>query len=105
MFVVQVALISDVGSPLDPSGWRVMEVAMIRSTDLIGVAGFVLVITASVLFFPQAPPSNEWTYWLGVFSVWLLGFVTIIGWVLTRWSVRRSKDNQAPHLIWKRRQR
>jgi Kef-type K+ transport system membrane component KefB len=82
-----------------------MEVAMIRWTDLIGVAGFVLVIASFVLFSPASSPSNEWTYWLGVFAVWVLGFFAIVGWVLTRWSVRRSKDNQAPPLIWARRQR
>jgi hypothetical protein len=81
-----------------------MEVAMIRWTDLIGVAGLVLVITSLVLFSPASLPGNEWTYWLGVFSVWLLGFVAIVGWVLTRWSVRHSKDKQAPLLIWTRRQ-
>ena len=85
--------------PLGPVG-RAMEVPMIRWTDLIGVAGFVLVIASFVLFSPQSVPSNEWMYWLGVFALWLLGFAAIVGWVLTRWSIRYSNDNQAPLLIW-----
>ena len=78
---------------------------MIRWTDLIGVTGLALVITSFVLFTPASPQSDEWMYWLGVSALWGLGFAAIVGWLLTRWSVRCSKDNQAPLLIWTRRQR
>ena len=92
------------GSPFGPPVGRVfMEVAMIRWTDLIGVAGFALVIISSLLFVPHSAPGNQWIYWLGVFALWLLGFAAVVGWVLTRWSIRYSKDSKAPLLIWTRR--
>ncbi len=79
-----------------------LEVGMVRWTDLIGVAGVVLVITSFVLFSPASPPSDEWMYWLGVSALWGLGFVAIVGWLLTRWSIRDSKGDHAPPLIWTR---
>lgn len=78
---------------------------MIRWTDLIGVAGLVLVITSFVLFSPASSSSDDWVYWLGVSASWGLGFLAVIAWVLTRWSVRHSKGGPAPLLVWTRRER
>jgi hypothetical protein len=72
---------------------------MIRWIDLIGVAGFAMVVLSTLLLFPGSEPMN-WKHWLAGLALWFLGFNSVVGWLLWRWSVRQSKDGPPPLLIW-----
>jgi hypothetical protein len=82
----------------------VVEMAMIRRTDLIGVAGFAMVVLSTLLLFPGSAERMNWKYWLPGLSLWFLGFASVVGWLLLRWSVRQSKDEPPPLLVWSARQ-
>ena len=77
---------------------------MIRWTDLIGVAGYAMVVLSTLLLFPDSAERMNWKYWLAGLSLWLLGFASVVGWLLLRWSVRQSKDGPPPLLVWSARQ-
>ena len=76
---------------------------MIRWTDLIGVAGFAMVVLSTLLLFPGSAERMNWKYWLPGLSLWFLGFASVVGWLLLRWSVRHSKDEPPPLLVWSAR--
>jgi hypothetical protein len=78
----------------------VVEMAMIRWTDLIGVAGYAMVVLSTLLLFPDSAERMNWEYWLAGLSLWLLGFASVVGWLLLRWSVRQFKDGPPPLLVW-----
>jgi hypothetical protein len=69
----------------------VLEMAMIRWTDLIGVAGYAMVLLSTLLLFPDSAEHMNWKYWLAGLSLWFLGFASVVGWLLLRWSVRPSQ--------------
>jgi hypothetical protein len=77
---------------------------MIRWVDLIGVAGFAMVLLSTLLLFPGSTEGMNWKHWLEGLALWLLGFNSVVGWLLLRWSVRQSKDGPPPLLIWSVRQ-
>jgi uncharacterized SAM-binding protein YcdF (DUF218 family) len=77
---------------------------MIRWTDLIGVAGFAMVVLSTLLLFPGSAERMNWKFWLPGLSLWFLGFASVVGWLLLRWSVRQSKDEPPPLLVWSARQ-
>jgi hypothetical protein len=77
---------------------------MIRWTDLIGVAGFAMVFFSTQLLFPDSAEHVNWKYWMAGLSLWLLGFASVVGWLLLCWSVRRFKDGPPPLLVWSTRQ-
>jgi len=77
---------------------------MIRWTDLIGVAGSAMVILSSVLLFPDSAERVNWKYWLGGIALWFVGFASVVGWLLSCWSVRYSKEGPPPLLVWSVRQ-
>jgi hypothetical protein len=79
-------------------------VVMIRWTDLIGLAGFGMVLVATLLLFPDNADFMNWQHWLGGIALWLIGFASVVGWVLSRWSVRKSNDGPPPLLVWSLRQ-
>jgi hypothetical protein len=73
---------------------------MIRWIDLIGICGFGVMIYSTIFLFGDSEGISSWSYWLGGITLWLLGFASLIGWVLLRWSVRYSKNGPRPLLIW-----
>ena len=73
---------------------------MIRWTDLIGLAGFATVLLALQLLFPDSAENMNWRYWLGGLALWLVGFASVVGWVILRWSVRQSRRAPPPLLLW-----
>jgi hypothetical protein len=77
---------------------------MIRWTDLIGVAGFAMVVLSTLLLFPDSAERMNWKYWLAGLALWFLGFASVVGWLLSRCSVRQSKDGPPPLLVWSVRQ-
>ena len=77
---------------------------MIRWTDLIGVAGFAAVVLSTLLLFPDSAEGMNWTYGVAGLALWFLGFVSVFGWLLLRWSVRQSKEGPPPLLVWSMRQ-
>jgi hypothetical protein len=77
---------------------------MIRWIDLIGVAGFAMVVLSTLLLFPGSAEPMNWQHWLAGLGLWLLGFNFVVGWLLWRWSVRQSKDGPPPLLVWSGRQ-
>ena len=77
---------------------------MIRWTDLIGVAGFAAVVLSTLLLFPDSADGMNWKYGVAGLALWFLGFASVFGWLLLRWSVRQSKDGPAPLLVWSVRQ-
>jgi hypothetical protein len=83
---------------------RVVEMAMIRRTDLIGVVGFAIVVLSTLLLFPASADRMNWKYWLAGLALWGLGFASVVGWLFLRWSVRQSKDGPPPLLSWSARQ-
>jgi hypothetical protein len=77
---------------------------MIRWIDLIGVAGFAVVIVSTLLLFPVSAEPVNWRHWLAGLVLWFLGFNSVVAWLLLRWSVRQSKDGTPPLLVWSVRQ-
>lgn len=77
---------------------------MIRWTDLIGVAGYAMVVLSTLLLFPDSAARMNWKYWLAGIALWFLGFASVVGWLLLRWSVRQLKDGPPPLLVWSVRQ-
>jgi hypothetical protein len=77
---------------------------MIRWIDLIGVAGFAMVVLSTLLLFPDSAERMHWRYWLGGVALWCAGFASMVGWLLWRWSVRLFKDGPPPLLVWSVRQ-
>ena len=77
---------------------------MIRWTDLIGVAGFAMVVLSTLLLLPDSAERMNWKYWLAGLPLWFLGFASVAGWLLLRWSVRPSKEEPPPFLVWSTRQ-
>jgi hypothetical protein len=77
---------------------------MIRWTDLIGVAGFATVVLSTPLLFPDSAEGMNWKYGLAGLALWFLGFASVFGWLLLRWSVRHSKTGPPPLLVWSVRQ-
>lgn len=76
--------------------------SMIRWTDLIGLAGFAMVVLSPLLLFPDAAERNDWTTWTGGIVLWFTGFASLIGWLILRWSIRNSKGGPPPLLLWSR---
>ena len=77
---------------------------MIRWIDLIGLAGFAMVVLSTLLLFPGSAEPMNWKHWLAGLALWLLGFNAVVGWLLLRWSVRQSKNGPPPLLVWSVRQ-
>jgi hypothetical protein len=77
-------------------GAHPMEVGMIRWIDLIAVAGFAMAVLSTLLLFPDSAERMNWKYWLAGLALWMLGFTSVVGWVLLRCSVRQSKDGPPP---------
>ena len=77
---------------------------MIRCIDLIGVAGFAMVVISTLLLFPHSADRMTWKYWLEGLALWLVGFNSVVAWLLLRWSVKQSKTGPPPLLVWSRRQ-
>ena len=73
---------------------------MIRWIDLIGLAGFAILVLATLLLFPGSAEGMNWKSWLVGLALWLLGFNSVIGWLLLRWSVRQSKHGPPALLVW-----
>lgn len=73
---------------------------MIRWTDAIGLVGIGLVALSIQLLFPDSVEHMNWMYWMGGLLLWLIGVVSVVGWLLVRWSVRNSKDAPPPLLVW-----
>jgi hypothetical protein len=78
---------------------------MIRWIDLIGVAGFAMVISSTLFLFPASAEPMNWRHWLAGLALWFLGFNSVVGWLLLRWSVGQLKDGTPPLLLWSVRQR
>jgi hypothetical protein len=95
---------TDVGSHAPRLIRFAVEVGMIRWIDLIGLAGFAMVVLSTLLLFPGSAELMTWRYWLAGVALWLLGFNSVVGWVLLRWSVRQFKDGPPPLLVWSLRQ-
>ena len=69
---------------------------MIRWVDLIGLAGLALVVFGALLLFPSSQDNLNWKYMLGGALLWLVGFASVVGWLLLRWSVRPSPEESCP---------
>lgn len=80
------------------------EMAMFRWTDVIGVAGFAMVVLSTLLLFPGSAERMNWKFWLPGLSLWFLGFASVAGWLFLRWSVRQAKDEPPPRLVASARQ-
>jgi hypothetical protein len=57
---------------------------MIRWTDLIGFAGFALVLLSTQLLFPGSTDSMNWHHMLGGVTLWVAGFASVVLWILLR---------------------
>jgi hypothetical protein len=73
---------------------------MIRWIDLIGIAGFAMVVVSTLLLFPRSAEGMNWKYWLAGLALWLVGFNSVVGWLLLRFSVQPSQKGLAPILVW-----
>ena len=78
---------------------RLMEMGMVRWTDLIGVAGFAMVVLSTLLLFHSSAEHMNWEYWLAGLALWILGITSVVGWLLLRWSVRQSTEGPPPLLV------
>jgi hypothetical protein len=59
---------------------------MIRWTDLIGFAGFILVLLSTQLLFPGSGDSMNWPHMLGGLALWFAGFASVVGSILLHFS-------------------
>lgn len=59
---------------------------MLRCTDLIGFAGFALVVLGTLFLFPNSVERMNWHSMLGGFALWVAGFASVVGWLLLRFS-------------------
>lgn len=73
---------------------------MLRWMDLIGIAGFAMVVLSTFLLFPRSADRMTWKYWLEGLALWLVGFNSVVAWLLLRWSVKQSKTGPPPLLVW-----
>lgn len=73
---------------------------MIRWADAVGLAGMLFVLLSIHLLFPDSIERMNWVYWLGGLLLWFMGAISVVGWLLVRWSVRNSKDAPPPMLVW-----
>ena len=73
---------------------------MIRWIDLIGLAGFAIVVFATQLLFPGSAERMNWKDWLGGAALWFAGFAAVVGWLLLRWSVRPLQERRLATPIW-----
>lgn len=73
---------------------------MLRWIDLIGLGGFAAVVLSTLLLFPGSAEPMNWMHWLAGLALWLLGFNSVVIWLLLRWSVRPFKDGPPPLLVW-----
>lgn len=64
---------------------------MIRWTDLIGLAGFVLVVLSTLWLFPDSTTDMGWVHWLAGIVLWLVGFASVVGWIWSRWLARKPE--------------
>ena len=61
---------------------------MLRWIDLIGFAGFALVVLGTLFLFPSSAEGMNWHYMLGGFASWAVGFASVVGWIFLRfWQV------------------
>jgi hypothetical protein len=67
-----------------------------RWTDAIGLAGLSMVVLGTLLMFPNSADRMDWKYLLGGFALWLVGFVSVAGWLFWRWSVGESQGKAVP---------
>jgi uncharacterized membrane protein len=58
---------------------------MIRWTDLIGFAGFALVVIGTLLLFSRSVEDVSWGVRAGGLALWFAGFGFVVGWLLLRW--------------------
>lgn len=58
---------------------------MIRWTDLIGLAGFAVVVLSTLLLFPSSANHMNWLYMLEGLALWVAGFASVVAWLLLRW--------------------
>jgi membrane-bound ClpP family serine protease len=79
-----------------------MEANMKRCIDLIGIAGFVILVISTLLLFPRSAEQMIWTYWLAGLVLWFMGFAFLVGWLILRWSMPKSHEGPPPLLIWSR---
>jgi hypothetical protein len=57
---------------------------MIRWTDLIGLAGFALVVFSTLLLFPSSVNRMSGQHMLEGLALWFAGFAAVVGWLLLR---------------------
>ena len=73
---------------------------MMRWIDVIGFAGFAMVVLGTLLLFPSSVDLMNWEYMLAGLALWLAGFAFVIGWLLLRWSVQpRRPLHKRPTVI------
>ncbi len=82
------------------SNGLLVEVTMIRCIDLIGIAGYVILVVSTLLLFPRSAEQMTWPYWLAGLVLWFVACVLLMGWLILRWSVPHSRKGQPPLLVW-----
>jgi uncharacterized SAM-binding protein YcdF (DUF218 family) len=73
---------------------------MIRCIDVVGIAGFVMLVVSTLLLFPNSAEHMNWNHWLGGLILWFAAFAFLVGWLILRWSVRQSREGPPPLLVW-----
>jgi membrane-bound ClpP family serine protease len=82
-----------------------VEVSMNRCIDLIGIAGFVILVISTLFLFPPSAEKMTWAYWLAGLVLWFMAFIFLVGWLILRWSVPQSRKGPPPLLVWSAGQR
>jgi len=67
---------------------------MMRWIDVIGFAGFAMVVLGTLLLFPSSVDRMNWEHGLEGLALWFAGFASVVGWLLLRWSVRPRRSLQ-----------
>lgn len=73
---------------------------MKRCIDLIGIAGFILLVISTLFLFPHSVEKMTWIYWLEGLVLWVVGLVMMVGWLILRWSIPHRRGSPPPLLVW-----
>ena len=66
-----------------------------RWQDVIGFAGLSLVVLGTLFMFPSSLDGMHWRYLLAGSVLWVVGFVSVIGWLLWRWSIAHPAPQES----------
>ena len=57
---------------------------MLRRTDVVGLAGLVMLVGGAILFLTGSERELSWVLWMAGTLIWFAGFGVFLGWMIWR---------------------